>query len=467
MVFFKRKIWKRTAFVLLGLFTILFAFTYGYLCFGLKLPPHSFILRIAEGASHNTVIRDFLFSLRDRKPRDDGMTGRWLPMKGHPATEDLTDEQREAIAELEGLGYADGYEKPKGFINVTTYNPLMAADGYNLYTSAHACEAVLINMAGKVVHRWSYKLEDAFPDYEMKFTRGFGGDSWRRVYLYENGDLLALYVGVGLIKLDKDSKPIWTFSCASHHDLFVDQDGIIYLLTRKGKIIPRILELEPVLEDFITVIGPDGTIIKEISVLKAFEQSAYASFLDDPATHADLLHTNTIEILDGSFANRSPLFKKGNALISCRKIDVIAIVDMDDGKVVWGLSGQWRAQHDPIMLDNGNILLLDNHGHNGMSKVIELDPFSQKIIWAYMGTPENGFYTDACGTNQRLSNGNTLITESDSGRAFEVTPENQIVWEFYNPARAGEENELIATLFDVIRIESSSPLSWMNNNADK
>ena len=34
---------------------------------------------------------------------------------------------------------------------------------------------------------------------------------------------------------------------------------------------------------------------------------------------------------------------------------------------------------------------------------------------------------------QRLPNGNTLITESDRGYVFEVTPEQETVWRFANP----------------------------------
>jgi hypothetical protein len=34
---------------------------------------------------------------------------------------------------------------------------------------------------------------------------------------------------------------------------------------------------------------------------------------------------------------------------------------------------------------------------------------------------------------QRLPNGNTLITESDPGYAFEVTPEGETVWKWANP----------------------------------
>jgi len=60
-----------------------------------------------------------------------------------------------------------------------------------------------------------------------------------------------------------------------------------------------------------------------------------------------------------------------------------------------------------------------------------------------------------CGAADRLPNGNTLITESDGGRAFEVTQQAEVVWEFYNPHRAGDNREFIATLFEVIRLPSS------------
>jgi hypothetical protein len=53
---------------------------------------------------------------------------------------------------------------------------------------------------------------------------------------------------------------------------------------------------------------------------------------------------------------------------------------------------------------------------------------------------------------RRLPNGNTLIVESQAGRAIEVTPDQEIVWEFVHPHRAGPQDELIAQLFDVVRL---------------
>jgi hypothetical protein len=45
----------------------------------------------------------------------------------------------------------------------------------------------------------------------------------------------------------------------------------------------------------------------------------------------------------------------------------------------------------------------------------------------------HSFYTHKNGSAQRLPNGNTLICEGDKGRAFEVTKEGEIVWEWLNP----------------------------------
>ena len=82
--------------------------------------------------------------------------------------------------------------------------------------------------------------------------------------------------------------------------------------------------------------------------------------------------------------------------------------------------------------------------------MLEIDPTSQKTTWAYRGTPTRPFFSWCCGMNRRLPNGNTLIVETGAGRAFEVTPDKEIVWEFVNPHRAGDEGNLIAQLFDVV-----------------
>jgi hypothetical protein len=133
---------------------------------------------------------------------------------------------------------------------------------------------------------------------------------------------------------------------------------------------------------------------------------------------------------------------------------------------VWEQKGSYRGQHDPQVLANGNLLLFDNRGLNEESSILELDLPTGDVVWSYRGDETNPFYSRACGTVQRLPNGNTLITESDRGRAFEVTPSGRIVWEFYNPHRAGDNDEYIATLMEMRRLPRDFPLGWARRRAE-
>ncbi|MFC2154850.1 arylsulfotransferase family protein, partial [Candidatus Altiarchaeota archaeon] len=124
----------------------------------------------------------------------------------------------------------------------------------------------------------------------------------------------------------------------------------------------------------------------------------------------------------------------------------------------------WSAQHEPVLLENGNILIFDNRGPGGSSRVLEFDPFTLEIVWQYEGTSSHPFYSELLGTNQRLPNGNTLITESKRGRVFEVTPENELVWEYRNPFLTGKYKNLVAIILHMDRYNRSD-LEWLTSDS--
>jgi hypothetical protein len=53
------------------------------------------------------------------------------------------------------------------------------------------------------------------------------------------------------------------------------------------------------------------------------------------------------------------------------------------------------------------------------------------------GDADQPFASAIRSSQQRLANGNTLITESNGGRILEVTRQGETVWEFVNPERGG------------------------------
>jgi len=69
--------------------------------------------------------------------------------------------------------------------------------------------------------------------------------------------------------------------------------------------------------------------------------------------------------------------------------------------------------------------------------VLELDPITLEVKWQYPapgpGMGAGRLYSALVSSAQRLPNGNTLITEGNSGRIIEVTVGQEIVWEYISP----------------------------------
>ena len=164
-------------------------------------------------------------------------------------------------------------------------------------------------------------------------------------------------------------------------------------------------------------------------------------------TPVDLTHANSIAVLSRSIPG---IADAGSLLLSVRQIGRILILDATTGSLLWQWGeGVLGAQHHASELPNGHLLVFDNYGAGkGWSRVLEVDPVSSTVVWEYQAEAEREFFSHLRGGAQRLPNGNTLITESDRGRVFEVTPEGDLVWEFLNPAtrKGGRERAAIYRL---------------------
>jgi hypothetical protein len=337
-------------------------------------------------------------------------------------------------------------------------------DGFTLYSCTveptPRSEVLLVNMRGEVVHRWVVSFRKISSDPSRR--GGFLGAGLVAVYachLCPNGDLLAVVHGVeqqtsgyGLVKLDKDSKVLWTYAANVHHDVDVGEDGTIYTIAhRSAEDRPRGLESVPPpwQVDDLLLISPEGKELrKPIPILEALHKSPFApllSPLEKPRTSAaqpaltmphfddllrkqDVMHTNTVRVLNRSLAAKFPAFKAGQVLVTIRKLDALVVLDPQTETVVWAARGPWRAQHDAQFLDNGRLLLFDNLGSPAGSRVLEYDPSTQAFPWSYPGDDSPALFTSQRGMCQRLPNGNTLIVNSEGAEVLEVTPGKEVVW---------------------------------------
>lgn len=368
---------------------------------------------------------------------------------------------------------------PESANPVVRHEPAAAWQGLNLFVHTGAQGATLMDMDGKVVHEWRRRFDevwDTAPHVKSyaEEDRTYWADKvyWRRVHLYPNGDLLVLFecpyrtpYGFGLAKLDKDSNVLWKLSENAHHDTAVGPDGEIYVLTQtiNDRGYPGLASIQPpFIDDTVTIVSANGEKRKAVSIVKAFLDSEYNPLLEalDQGLLGDVMHTNAVQYVDRATAARYPFAEEGQLLISMREMNTIALLDPEAERIVWADTGMWRRQHEPQMLDNGRILLFDNKGHRGSegaTRVIEYDPLTGAIAWSYAGTAEEPLISSVYGSQQRLANGNTLIVESNNGRAVEVTPDGRTVWDFRLPERTGSDTrEMVRILPDLARIDRRS-----------
>jgi hypothetical protein len=390
---------------------------------------------------------------------------------GCSADSDRDLEQQQAWDQLEALGYlavGDDQTSPDGDAPVRSYHPAQAYNGPTHFTSGHAPKAFLIAMDGRVLHQWEYLLPTVV-DPKRRF--------WRRMHLFENGDVLAIFEGRGggIAKIDAGSNEIWALSNNAHHDLQVMEDGSIYLLTRTIEVDPKVHRRLPIHHDRVTKLSADGEVLAQWSILDALRGTIWESEISYRG-RGDLFHVNTLEVLDGSHSGGHPAFQRGRFLLSFRVTNALALMDPVVGKIVWYQKGPWRSQHQPSLLANGNILLFNNHGsrkdgaaralasngkatERGPSEILEYDPVARKVVWRYAGTPgQKKFYSGAAGSVARLPNGNLLASLSFQGRAVEITPAGRIVWEYRAPF---EIDGKVPNTPEYVRLPRDFPLDWI------
>jgi hypothetical protein len=398
------------------LFSIACGFVWGIVTVRYRLPPYSIIRRVAP------------ISTRERRAS-----------QAKPSVVGLKPQRREH--ELTALPYIAGQIDHDRRSGVLLWDRDKAVPGANLYADEDSQVFRLLDMQGRLIHEWKAPQIDS-----------------QTAHRLDDGHLLVVAFDQGLTRIDRRSRVIWSLNERVHHHVQRLNDGGLVTLARVRRKIPEMHPSATLLADQILFLTPDGKVLRRIDLLEAVRRAPWSWLLrsiadqtfEEPGKRPpeiDVLHTNHVEVFDGSHASRSPIYRRGNILVSFPYINTIAIYDPEREEFVWVWGpGNLIGQHHPQVLSNGNILLFNNGA--SQSEVIELEPESRRVVWRY--APE-GFFSDTRGSVQRLSNGNTLITESNRGHVIEVTPSKEIVWHFANPDI--DEKGLRKAIYRMIRYE--------------
>jgi hypothetical protein len=295
----------------------------------------------------------------------------------------------------------------------TIYDPDKAWSGYTVFGTPEEKGAVLVDMNGRLVKRWTEVA--AVPSPMRILPGGFvmGGNARRRPHQEARA----------LVQVDWDGRIVWSFDrgdrieegggretwvARQHHDWqregspvgyfapgalpLVDR-GRTLILAHKNVINPAVSD-KRLEDDRLLEVDWDGTVVWEWLASDhvaemGFSEEARNTIYRHPNWNeerksADWLHINAASSVGPNrwFDEGDRRFHPDNVLFSSREANLIAIVEKATGKIVWRMGPDYRetpalaalgqivGQHHPHIIPKGlagagNLLVFDNGGIAG------------------------------------------------------------------------------------------------------
>ncbi len=334
---------------------------------------------------------------------------------------------------------------------LTACDPARACPGYILYAPmSGGGEVYLVDMQGREAHRWNLPYPPGLYGYLLPDGNLFYGgktrdDTWNRFPSWKR------FKGGVMLEADPQGNVVWEHHDREHHHdarrtagggaIYLTVEPVSAALTARVKGGVPGTDAEGMWADVIVEVDQKGRCIWEWRAAEHLDPEIHVLTLND--LRDEWSHGNTVVPLPDD-----------RVLFSFRNISTIGIIDKQTGRIVWQLGDSVLAQqHDPSLLPNGNVLVYDNGSHRKntglpFSRVIEVDPTSNEIVWQYQDSPAYNFFSPYISGARRLANGNTLITEGMFGRMFQVAPDGEVVWEYVNPYfHADVEGQVVNRVF--------------------
>ncbi len=326
---------------------------------------------------------------------------------------------------------------------LTACDPSRACPGYTLYAPLSGSGQVyLLDINGEVAHQWQMPHPPGLYGYLLPNGNLFYGGKVRDDGGWDIFEAMKRFKGGAMLEVDWDGNIVWEHRDSHHHHdaRRTESGGCLYMTVERmdDARAARISGGQPGTDEG----GMYADVLVEVDAAGNRIWEWHAAEHLDPERH--IITFNDLRD-EWSHGNTVVPLPDDRVMFSFRNISTVGIIDKASGEITWQIGDDVLAQqHDPSLLDNGNVLIYDNGSHSRhnplpASRVIEVDPSTNEIVWEYRDNPPFNFFSAYISGARRLPNGNTLITEGHFGRIFQVTPEGDVVWEYINPHFAPNE----------------------------
>lgn len=360
-------------------------------------------------------------------------------------------------------------------VGLTGYDAGKSAGGYTLIAPQTSNGQVfLIDAQGSVVHQWQLPVRPG--RHAVILPNGNLGYNGNHPQSEDRYAPWSMWHGGDFYEVTPAGDIVWRYEDPSHHHdaLWLDNGDLLYVACEPLSAeftarIPGGAAATPgqiTYGDVIRRVNRQGQLVWEWRAAEHLKPENFPIHAGFGRLHWPLINGLGVQA-DGTVA------------MSLRTTSGVIGVNPSNQQVQWHIGADIVShQHAPVPLANGSVLIFDNGNfrpgsHICYSRVIEVEPHTGAIGWCYQDEVPNWFYTPFMGNAQRLWNGNTHITESSTGRLFEVTPAGEVVWEFVIPwfDRYGDEAArktgpgLLNSVFQTFRYQASE-LPWLSTQAN-
>jgi len=305
-------------------------------------------------------------------------------------------------------------------VGLRACEPERAFPGFTLFAPhfVQNTNVYLIDLQGEVVHTWN-----------MPYPPGLSGYLTERGTLFYNGrtseeSFLSRFPFKGGVVLEADwnGKVLWEVRHPDHHHhgillrngnvllhcmAEVPDDiarrvtgGMVESNMQSGQYAPRPqAEVGKMYSDYLAEVTPAGQTVWQWRTWEHLDPAA-DGIAEVQAPRTLWAQGNSVyELPDGDI------------LASYRPTSTVIRISRKTGKIIWKLGPPTVAgQHAPTLLENGNVLIFDNGPHRlddavPYSRVIEINPATNEIVWKYQDKPAWNFFSPRMGYAQRLPNG--------------------------------------------------------------
>jgi hypothetical protein len=340
----------------------------------------------------------------------------------------------------------DGSQGYAGLV-VEVHDPERAYDGTTLFSAYHdgqPARIIEVDMYGEIV--WEYEVPSEHISHEGMLCD---------VDLLDEDTILVAFPRSGVFEIDRHDQSFgWSYLTEniSHDADRLDNGNTIFVNGQDDTANDvQVVEISSHPEP-----GPGNHGVIQ------WQWAASDLYLD---RFPELGVGSGTGVADGGWthANAVQRLDNGDTLVSLRNFNITAIID-PLGNLVreydWSAYGEDTDPHEPVMLDNGNLLVCLQQ--DAMFQAVEIDAETEEEVWSYAHPTAFRTARDC----DRLPNGNTLIVgvkgdepasmDTDfvgESSMIEVTPEGDVVWQltlrgysaarspghFYKALRIGEE----------------------------